>query len=175
MTYVEEVQADITWQMRAILIDWLNEVTEEFNLKIDTLCLAVNYVDRYLSCVHVQRNRLQLVGVTCMLIASKIEEIVPPSVDDFVYITDNTYTRDELTKMEIVILNQLEFCLTAATVRDFVGIYLRVAQADKAVCMLVDYLVELTLQDYVFLRYPPSLIAATAIVLALFTAEARCW
>ena len=47
-------------------------VTEEFNLKIDTLCLAVNYVDRYLSCVHVQRNRLQLVGVTCMLIASYV-------------------------------------------------------------------------------------------------------
>ena len=48
------------------------------------------------------------------------------------------FLRLQLTKMEIVILNQLEFCLTAATVRDFVGIYLRVAQADKAVCMLVD-------------------------------------
>mmetsp|Transcript_107560 Transcript_107560/g.185458 ORF Transcript_107560/g.185458 Transcript_107560/m.185458 type:complete len:286 (-) Transcript_107560:1403-2260(-) len=174
-TYIQDVQQDVSAQMRAILVDWLNEVTEEFSLKIETLCLSVNYVDRYLSRVHVQRNRLQLVGVTCMLIASKTEEIMPPSVDDFVYITDNTYGRDEVLKMELAILIKLEFCLTATTPRDFVGIYLHVAQADRLVCMLTDYLVELTLQDYAFLKYPPSMVAVAAVVMALHTSHERLW
>lgn len=71
--------------MRAILVDWMNEgvnvllfklsitlgsVTEEFRLKMETLCLAVNYVDRYLSRVPVPRHQLQLVGVASLLIAS---------------------------------------------------------------------------------------------------------
>ena len=39
----------------------------------------------------VNRSKLQLVGVTCMLVAAKYEEIHPPAVDEFVYISDNTY------------------------------------------------------------------------------------
>ena len=64
--------------MRGILIDWLVEVAEEYRLEAETLYLAVNYIDRFLSFVPVNRSKLQLVGVTCMLIASKYEEIHPP-------------------------------------------------------------------------------------------------
>ena len=64
--------------MRSILIDWLVEVAEEYRLVPETLYLAVNYIDRFLAHVPVNRSKLQLVGVTCMLIASKYEEIHPP-------------------------------------------------------------------------------------------------
>ena len=77
--------------MRGILIDWLVEVAEEYRLEAETLYLAVNYIDRFLSQVPVNRSKLQLVGVTCMLVAAKYEEIHPPAVDEFVYISDNTY------------------------------------------------------------------------------------
>ena len=84
-------QRDINATMRRILIDWLVEVAEEYRLESETLFLAVNYIDRFLSHVPVNRSKLQLVGVTCMLVASKYEEIHPPAVDEFVYISDNTY------------------------------------------------------------------------------------
>ena len=71
-------QRDINATMRSILIDWLVEVAEEYRLVPDTLYLAVNYIDRFLAHVPVNRSKLQLVGVTCMLIASKYEEIHPP-------------------------------------------------------------------------------------------------
>ena len=71
-------QRDINATMRGILIDWLVEVAEEYRLEAETLFLAVNYIDRFLSYVPVNRSKLQLVGVTCMLIASKYEEIHPP-------------------------------------------------------------------------------------------------
>ena len=63
-------QPDITFPMRSILVDWLIEVSEEYKLNTETIFLAVNYIDRFLSYVSVQRARLQLVGTACMFIAA---------------------------------------------------------------------------------------------------------
>ena len=86
-------QTDINASMREILVDWLIEVHLKFKLLPETLYLTVNLIDRYLEKQNVLRNKLQLVGVTAMLIASKYEEISPPIVTDFVYITDNAYDK----------------------------------------------------------------------------------
>ena len=94
-TYMESMQTDINPMMRSILLDWLVEVGQEYRLTSDTLFLSAAYIDRYLSLVDVKRNRLQLVGVTAMLVASKYEEIYAPQVEEFCYITDNTYTREQ--------------------------------------------------------------------------------
>jgi cyclin A len=101
--------------MRGILVDWLVEVAEEYKLAPENLYLSTNYVDRFLTVMPVLRGRLQLVGVTCMLIASKYEEIFAPQVEDFVYITDSTYTSAEVLHMEVTVLNALRFNLTAVT------------------------------------------------------------
>jgi cyclin-A len=89
-------QRDITNSMRTILVDWLVEVAEEYRLSTGTLFTAVSYIDRFLSEMSVQRGKLQLVGVTCMLLAAKYEEIYPPGLEEFVYITDNTYSREQV-------------------------------------------------------------------------------
>lgn len=91
-----ERQEDINEKMRAILIDWLIEVHLKFKLVPESLFLTVNLIDRYLEKETVNRQKLQLVGVTAMLIACKYEEIYPPIVKDFVYITDNAYTKEEI-------------------------------------------------------------------------------
>ena len=93
---MESVQSDINPMMRSILLDWLVEVGQEYRLTSDTLFLSAAYIDRFLSLVDVKRNRLQLVGVTAMLVASKYEEIYAPQVEEFCYITDNTYTREQV-------------------------------------------------------------------------------
>lgn len=68
--YIEKVQSDLTPNMRGVLMDWLVEVAEEYKLVSDTLYLTVSYVDRFLSVKTINRQRLQLVGVSAMLIAS---------------------------------------------------------------------------------------------------------
>ena len=100
MDYIETVQQDVNSSMRGILVDWLVEVAQEYKLVSETLFLAVNYIDRYLSSEATPRRKLQLVGITCMSVAAKYEEIYPPQIDEFCYITDNTYTRDEVLAME---------------------------------------------------------------------------
>lgn len=63
-------QPDINKSMRTILIDWLVEVGEEYKLHGETLCLAVTYIDRFLSLMSVVRAKLQLVGTAAMFIAA---------------------------------------------------------------------------------------------------------
>ncbi|CAN1234461.1 CYCA1-1 [Linum perenne] len=113
--FMERTQTDIDASMRAILIDWLVEVAEEYELVPDTLYLAVNYIDRYLSGNVINRKRLQLLGVACMMIAAKYEEICAPHAGQFCFITDNTYFKDELLEMESAVLNYLKFEMTTPT------------------------------------------------------------
>lgn len=105
MNYMEAVQQDANAHMRGILVDWLVEVAQEYKLVSETLFLAVNYIDRFLSCEVSPRRKLQLVGITCMLIAAKYEEIYAPQIEDFCYITDNTYSREEVIAMEQQVSN----------------------------------------------------------------------
>jgi cyclin A len=170
-------QKDITPHMRAILVDWLIEVAEEYKLSSETLYLAVSYIDRYLSKKTVMRGKLQLVGVASMLLASKYEEIYAPSVDEFVYISDNTYTKEEVFSMESNVLDTLEFCLTGATIKNFLRRFLKAAGgADVSVTMFANYLCELSLHEYCFTRYLPSVVAASAVCLALHTLhKTPCW
>ncbi|OUZ99665.1 Cyclin [Macleaya cordata] len=174
--FMETLQRDITQSMRGILIDWLVEVSEEYKLASDTLYLTVYFIDRILSQSYIERQRLQLLGITCMLIASKYEEICAPRVEEFCFITDNTYTREEVLKMESQVLNYLGFQLSAPTARTFLRRFLQAAHASyKVPCVELDflayYLAELTLVDYGFLKFLPSLIAASAVFLARWTLD----
>eukprot|EP00546_Thalassionema_frauenfeldii_P009980 CAMPEP_0178922998 /NCGR_PEP_ID=MMETSP0786-20121207/16473_1 /TAXON_ID=186022 /ORGANISM="Thalassionema frauenfeldii, Strain CCMP 1798" /LENGTH=492 /DNA_ID=CAMNT_0020597441 /DNA_START=110 /DNA_END=1588 /DNA_ORIENTATION=- len=164
--YMEE-QEEINSTMRAILIDWLVEVHMKFKLAPDTLYLCVNIIDRYCSVMNVPRRKLQLVGVTALLLACKYEEIYPPEVRDCVYITDRAYTRQDVLDMEQDIVNALEFKLTVPTGFSFLVRYLFVLQASDLAKAAANYYMERTLQEYEFIVYRQSLVAAAAVCLAL--------
>lgn len=110
--------------MRSILIDWLVDVHLKFKLLPETLFLSVSLIDRYLERKSSTKSKLQLVGVTCMMIACKYEEIYAPEVRDFVYITDKAYSKDEILTMEKDILNVLEFDVNVPTSWRFLERYI---------------------------------------------------
>ncbi|XP_024994596.1 cyclin-A2-1-like isoform X2 [Cynara cardunculus var. scolymus] len=174
--YMKTVQLEISQEMRGILIDWLVEVCEEYGLASETFYLTVALIDQYLSKKCIGKRRLQLLGITCMLIASKYEEICAPRVEDFCFITDSTYTRGEVLEMEHTILDLLSFQLSVPTTRKFLRRFLLAAQSSYMAPVielefLANYLAELTLIDYSFLKFLPSLIAASAIFLAKWTLD----
>lgn len=174
--YMESIQHDINSSMRGILVDWLVEVAEEYKLVPDTLYLTLSYIDRFLSAKVVNRQRLQLLGVACMLVAAKYEEICAPQVEEFCYITDNTYCNEEVLDMERQVLNHLHFELTGPTTKTFLRRFLRAAQTPSRnptlhMEYLGNYLAELTLVEFDFLKYMPSLAAASAVFVARFTLE----
>ena len=134
--------------MRAILVDWLIEVHLKFKLLPETLFLTINMIDRYLERQVVQRTKLQLVGVTAMLIASKYEEIYAPEVKDFVYITDKAYTKEEILRMECHMLTTLDFDMTVPSAFRFLERFAKVDSTDVIMFNLACYLLELPLVEY---------------------------
>jgi cyclin B len=161
-----ESQTDINGKMRAILFDWLIEVHMKYRLRPETLFLTVNLIDRYLSCAHVMRKRLQLVGVVAMFIAAKFEEINPPEVHDFVHITDNAYSKDDVLVMECTMLTTLNFQIVVPTATHFLERLQRVNRCDDAHREIAAYLIELGLLDMRMLRYSPSHIVSAALLLS---------
>lgn len=171
-------QSDINEKMRAILVDWLVEVHLKFKLMPETMFLTVNLIDRFLERKLVARQKLQLVGVTAMLLASKYEEIYAPEVRDFVFITDRAYNREQILSMESAMLTALGFNVTCPTALHFMNRFLkaaRVADETGRLKYLVRYYVERTMQEYSMLKYLPSITAAAAVNIAMRSLGLGTW
>lgn len=159
--YMED-QSEIQWSMRAILMDWLVQVHHRFCLLPETLFLAVNYIDRFLSVKVVSLGKLQLVGATALLVASKYEEINCPSVQEIVYMVDSGYTYDEIVKAERFMLSMLQFELGWPGPMSFLRRISKADDYDLETRTLAKYFLEITIMDERFVASPPSLLAAGA-------------
>lgn len=159
-------QTDLTSKMRAVLVDWLITVHHQFRLKPETIYLTVNIIDRFLSLKLISRNKLQLVGVTALMLGSKYEDIYSPEVQDFVWVTDKSYTKDEILRMERVMLASLNFSLTVPTVFPFMKRFLRVSYSDRSTEYLAQFFAETSLLDTRMLKCLPSKVGAVAVFLA---------
>ncbi|XP_033954148.2 cyclin-A1 [Pseudochaenichthys georgianus] len=172
-----EKHPEITNGMRVILVDWLVEVVQEYRLRSETLHLAVNYLDRFLSCTAlVKRGKLQLVGTAALMIAAKYEEICPPELNEFVYTTDSTYTKKQLVRMEHVFLKVLSFRMAVPTINQFLRLFMSVHPVCTITENLAQYVAELSLLEIdPFLQYTPSLVAAGAYCLAAYIVNKSLW
>uniref|UniRef100_A0A8C0L3X0 G2/mitotic-specific cyclin-B1 n=1 Tax=Canis lupus dingo TaxID=286419 RepID=A0A8C0L3X0_CANLU len=158
---------EVTGNMRAILIDWLVQVQMKFRLLQETMYMTVSIIDRFMQNNCVPKKMLQLVGVTAMFIASKYEEMYPPEIGDFAFVTDNTYTKHQIRQMEMKILRSLNFGLGRPLPLHFLRRASKIGEVDVEQHTLAKYLMELSMLDYDMVHFPPSQIAAGAFCLAL--------
>merc|ERR1719498_1411361 len=159
-------QVAVNAKMRAILIDWLVDVHKKYKLRTETLFMAVNLIDRFLEVQVTAQRYLQLVGVTALLIAAKFEEVYPPQIKEFVYVTDKAYSKEDILKMEVCILRTLQFKICRPTAMSFLERYQSINGCTDAHRHLAQYLLELSLVEYKMLKYGPSHLAASAILLS---------
>lgn len=161
-----ESQKDLAWKMRGILTDWLIQVHSRFRLLPETLFLCVNIIDRFLSHRVVSLAKLQLVGITCMFIAAKVEEIVAPSASNFLYCADASYTEPEILQAERYILKTLEWNLSYPSPIHFLRRISKADNYDIQVRTVAKYLLEIQCLEWRLIAAPPSLMAAASIWLA---------
>ena len=95
--YFETVQTEIKPHMRKIVSDWMLEVCEEQQCQAEVFHLAINYMDRFLSRVSLQKTQFQLLGCVCMFLASKFKETCPLPSENLVIYTDNSVSTHEIT------------------------------------------------------------------------------
>ncbi|KAK4456977.1 putative g2 mitotic-specific cyclin-b protein [Cladorrhinum samala] len=168
-------QDDLEWKTRGILIDWLVEVHTRFHLLPETLFLAVNIIDRFLSEKVVQLDRLQLVGITAMFIASKYEEVLSPHIANFRHVADDGFSEAEILSAERFVLQTLNYDLSYPNPMNFLR---RISKADNYDIQsrtIGKYLMEISLLDHRFMAYRPSHIAAAAMYLARLILDRGPW
>jgi len=167
-------QEKLTWKMRTVLIDWLIDIHNQFRLLPETLYLAVNIVDRFLSSREVDTYKLQLVGVTAMFIAAKYEEIVAPSVQNYLCVQD-LYNEDEILRAERYVLKALDFGLHYPNPMSFLRRNSKADNYDPLSRTFAKFLMELSLIDHRFLFFPPSKVAAAAMYLSRLILDRGEW
>ncbi|KAM4527098.1 G2/mitotic-specific cyclin-B1 [Odontesthes bonariensis] len=166
---------EITGNMRAILIDWLVQVNLKFRLLQETMYMTVGIIDRFLQDHPVPKKQLQLVGVTAMFLASKYEEMYPPEISDFAYVTDRAYTTAQIRDMEMTILRVLKFQLGRPLPLQFLRRASKIYEVTAEQHTLAKYLLELTMVDYEMVHFPPSMVASASLALALKILDAGEW
>lgn len=116
-------------RMRAILLDWLIEVCDVYKLHRETYYLAVDYLDRFLSAKNesskTPKTRLQLIGITCLFVAAKVEEIYPPKIGEFAYVTDGACEEEDIIHQEQILLNALEWKTSPVTIIGWLSVYMQ--------------------------------------------------
>lgn len=160
-------QPHISKWMRALLVDWMVEIQESFELNHETLYLAVKIVDIYLSRMEIQKDSLQLLGAAALFIAAKYDERVPPTVDDFHYICDGAYQRREMILMEMTVFKTIGYDLGIPLSYRFLRRYARVNRIDMPVLTLARYILEFSLMDYAIVQLRDSKLACAALFIAM--------
>lgn len=166
-------QTDLCYKMRTILVDWLVLVGVRFKLHDETLLLGTMLLDAFLAKRAVKRTNLQLVGCTALYVASKFEEIYAPEVRDFIYISDECFTYEQLLTMEEIMLDVLEYRVRRPTSLLFLGIFLQQVEKGLKDTEGVQFLAESLLQhmamDKFFITRNSSERAAIALFLTVWT------
>uniref|UniRef100_G1N696 Uncharacterized protein n=2 Tax=Meleagris gallopavo TaxID=9103 RepID=G1N696_MELGA len=171
-----------TAEARCRLISWLIPVHREMGYSFETLCLTVNIIDRFLDTTPVAADCFQLLGATALLLACKQVEVHPPSVKQVLAFCCDVYSRRQLCNLERVVLYKLGFSLGAPTICFFLEHFTRVrletpgANSGEAADAksLARGVAEISLADYAFTKYRPSLLAAASLGLADRLLQHRC-
>ena len=106
----------------------------------------------------------------------KYEEIYPPELTEFCYITDDTYSKRQVLRMEQLILQCLDYDCAPPTAHFFVNHLAQLANCGPKTTAMANYLVELSLVDAeAFMQFVPSIKASAAVALARHTLGLAAW
>ncbi|CCE62944.1 hypothetical protein TPHA_0D03080 [Tetrapisispora phaffii CBS 4417] len=152
--------------LRTILVDWLVEVHEKFELYPETLFLAINLMDRFLSKNKVTLSKLQLLAITALFISAKFEEINLPKLSDYSYITDGAASNDDIKSAEMFMLKSLEFNLGWPNPMNFIRRLSKADGYDFKTRNLAKMILEFAICSNIFINVKPSRISAISMYIA---------
>lgn len=155
-------QKEIGWQQRGLLMDWIIEIHTKLHLLPETLYLACNLVDRFMTLRVVNLDKIQLVGVTALLLAAKYEEVFPPALHYFAYLTGGNFDESDILGAEKFMLQVLDFELSYPNPLNFLRRISKADNYDVQSRSFGKYLLEISVVDHELLEHSPSLHAAAA-------------
>ena len=148
----EVFQTDITPKMRSTLLRWMVDISRDLEYSLETWCLAVNYLDRFLFSQLLAKDCLQLVGLTALWLGAKQQELDPPTSEELVALCVATYTARNFNCMELIMLVELKFNLAAPTPAYHLSHLVAVEGEEDWAEDLSRHLVEMVMEDYILAR-----------------------
>ncbi|TRY73144.1 hypothetical protein TCAL_00961 [Tigriopus californicus] len=172
VNYFNTVQSEIKPHMRKIVSDWMLEVCEEQQCHPEVFSLAINYMDRFLSQLSLQKHQFQLLASVCLFLASKFKETNPLPAENLVIYTDNSISTHEITQWELLVLDVLNWDLSAVTPYSILDHLLRTLEFDpkfqvETVRRHSETFVALAATEHVFCQTSPAVIAVACLASAL--------
>lgn len=159
-------QHELEWHQRGVLLDWLIEVHAKLHLLPETLFLATNIIDRFMTLRVVNLDKIQLVGVTALLLAAKYEEVFPPALNHFAYLTGGNFDESDILGAEKFVLQILDFELSYPNPLNFLRRISKADNYDVQSRSFGKYFLEIAIIDHHLISYPPSVHAAMSMYVA---------
>ena len=161
-------KTEISEKSRKILIDWIISVHAKFNLLPNTLFLTINLIDRIIEKNVAYINSFQLLGTTALHIAAKYEEIYPPEINDYIFISNKAFSKEDVIEMENFILDKLNFDILCISPYVFLDrLYFISRENNIDVYYLSSMFIEFSFLSIEIMKNKQSLIAASMFYLAL--------
>ncbi|CAE6521190.1 unnamed protein product [Rhizoctonia solani] len=163
-----DMQPELQWEMRPCLVDFLIEVHVQFRLRPETLYLAMNIVDRYVSRRVVYKKHYQLVGCSALWIAAKFEDAKDrvPTVQDLHSMCRGTYDESAFIQMEGHVLATIQWTVGHPTAEAWLRIACTsVCFEDTETQHVARFIMETTLFHREFIDFPPSVLANASLLL----------
>ena len=152
---------------RSIIFNWLVRNNHKWRLKDDTLFMAMNIMDRFISKYKIANSEFQLVAIASYLIASKYEDIYPPYVDELSQICNFSYTIDDILKKEYEILVGLDFDILYNSSYKYLTFLHSIADKDNSKLFYISqFMLELSLENLDILQFSQSKRALSALLVA---------
>lgn len=159
-----------TPQIRTKIVDWMVEMQETFELNHETLYLSVKLWDLFMSRTtnyDLHHKKGELIAACCVFVASKFDERSPPLIDDFLYVSEDKFTRQEFIHQEMQLLNTVGYDLGCSLSYVYLRRLARVTSSSMAVLTLSRYILEMAICHYEFVGVRESMLASGAFYLAL--------
>lgn len=176
--YFSTVQKEISPVMRRVVADWVMDLCEEQNCQEEVSLLCLSYMDRFLSLVSIKKTHLQILATACLLLASKLREpnykALP--VELLVFYTDNSITKKDLIRWELLVLSRLKWDVSTVTPLDFLELLLCRLPIENKKCHDISIekvrkhaqaFISLAAREHYFSNYTASTVAASSIAASL--------
>jgi len=156
----------IPLEMRSLLIDWIISICERLSISDDALYLSIYLIDRFLIASTISSTKIQLVGVTALLIAAKYEEVLCPDIASFIMLIDHAYTDEDIKRAEKYMLHVLGYKIEYVNPLIFLRRASKANNYEMVSRKMGKYFLEIMMVYPQFLGFSKNVIGSTAMYLS---------
>ena len=162
--YLENVDSEITPEMRTVAVDWLVLIHYKiFKFKENTLFLAIQLFDRYLSKMILSTEKTELLLLTSFTLASKLEEVDYVNMQETLQLAQNKFNKEQVINMEYEILSKINFKVLAPTMCDYFKLFGSFLNFSSNKMFQGLYILNVVLVDFHMLEYPNCILALAVV------------